>query len=92
MLGGEEGKIYLIVADTGSQSGQGLNFISTLPRVRTSLTPLTAVVDRWLRVAPALLQCVRHGQRAGRHRDYAMHGRDHELNRGCRAIASGHGQ
>jgi hypothetical protein len=27
-LGGEEGKIYLIVADMGSQSGQGLDFIN----------------------------------------------------------------
>ena len=36
-LGGEEGKIYLIVADLGSQSGQGLDFISTFSLLRTSL-------------------------------------------------------
>ena len=29
MLGGEEGKLYLVVADMGSPSGQGLDFIST---------------------------------------------------------------
>jgi len=28
MLGGEEGKIYLIIADMGSESGSGLEFIS----------------------------------------------------------------
>ena len=36
-LGGEEGKIYLIVTDLGSQSGQGLDFISTFSLLRTSL-------------------------------------------------------
>lgn len=28
-IGGEEGQIYLVVSDLGSQSGQGLDFIST---------------------------------------------------------------
>ena len=27
-IGGEEGKIYLVVSDLGSESGQGLDFIS----------------------------------------------------------------
>jgi hypothetical protein len=27
-LGGQEGKIYIIVSDLGTQSGQGLDFIS----------------------------------------------------------------
>jgi hypothetical protein len=30
-LGGEEDKIYLVVSDLGSQSGQGLDFISACP-------------------------------------------------------------
>ena len=29
MLGGDEGKIYLVFADMGQPSGQGLDFIST---------------------------------------------------------------
>lgn len=35
-IGGEEGHIYLVVADLGSPSGQGLDFISKYPR-RSSL-------------------------------------------------------
>ena len=35
VIGGESGKIYLVAADLGSQSGQGLDFISAFsPRVR----------------------------------------------------------
>ena len=50
VLGGEEGKIYLIVADMGSQSGQGLDFISayrpSVSIVRQSLTmALLSIAD-----------------------------------------------
>ena len=84
VLGGDEGKIYLIVADMGSPSGQGLDFISAYFSLAfwTRWVSNVTSTGRRLRVLAALLQRVRHRQRPGRPRHDGIHGRDDELNGG----------
>ena len=41
-LGGDESKIYLVVADLGSDVGQGLDFISASPSPPISTSSLVA--------------------------------------------------
>ena len=75
-LGGDEGKIYLIVADMGSPSGQGLDFISgfSLDCVISAFKLIFGLAfPRRLRVPAALLQRVRHWKQPGRPRDDLLH-------------------
>lgn len=78
-IGGEDGKIYLVAADMGSPSGQGLDFISEYRSARTWMYGTDDRGDRRLCVLAALLQCVRHWQQPGRARDHCIHRRGDEL-------------
>ena len=45
MLGGDEGKIYLVIADLGNNSGQGLDFISEFLRSHWDKRVLMFLLD-----------------------------------------------
>lgn len=45
VIGGQEGKIYLIAADLGSSVGTGLDFISMFPIVVKFILPLNMPLD-----------------------------------------------
>ena len=81
-IGGQDGKIYLITADLGSESGQGLDFISTSPCSHVCSIGLLLIMARLYRrlcIPPTVLQRLRHGQQPARPRPDPLHHRGDQL-------------
>ena len=77
-LGGEDGKIYLITADLGSNSGSGLDFIGAFMANCFIRREMLMCVRR-IRIPPALLLRVRHDQQPCWVCHYGVHGRNYQL-------------